>query len=223
MQEDMNRVGIPRFTLLMASILWICALVPSALAGLSWDSREVTARPSPGASTATAEFHFRNIDGTAITIASVHPACGCTTAKLEKTRYASGEAGMLIVTFTIGDRTGPQRKTIEVQEAGEKAPDVLTLAVPLPEPMKVSPGALEWRIGGAPEAKDIQVSATSGMQLDRAVATSAEFQVRSAPSSKGGWTIEVRPLDCGGPMTALLRVYFAGQSSGAVLVPLRIR
>lgn len=219
----MSRIGTFRPSLLMACVLWTCALVPFADAGLSWDSHEVTIPPAPGASAVTAEFHFRNTETTAMTITSVHPACGCTTAKLEKTRYAPGETGVLTVTFTIGDRTGPQRKTIEVQEAGAKAPDVLTLSVPLPEPMKVSPSALEWKVGETPAAKAIQISTNPGVQFDRAESTSTEFEIHSTPAAHGGWAIQVRPFACDSPTTALLRIYFSGKSIGTVLVPLRVR
>lgn len=218
----MNRAGIFRSPLIVAYALWICAIVPVSHAGLSWDSHEVTAPPVPGASAVTGEFHFRNTEATAVTIASVHPACGCTTVKLEKTRYAPGEMGVLTVTFTIGDRTGAQQKTIEVQEEGAKAPDVLTLSVPLPEPMKVSSSTLEWKIGDTPATKDIQVSTNSGVHFDRVESTSTEFEIHSAPAAHGEVTVKVRPLVCDNPTTALLRVYFSGSSSGAVLVPLRV-
>jgi len=194
-----------------------------AHAGLQWEATTVKADGSGGQDRVTAEFRFKNAGSQEVTIASVHPSCGCTTSALSKTRFAASEAGVLTVLFTVGERTGMQRKTIEVQEEGEKVPTVLTLEVSLPEPLKVVPLALEWKKGEASVTRDIEVSALSGVNLGEVESTLPLFEIGTRKTREGAWTISIRPKASDAPTTALLRVHFSGRSNGAVVVPLRIR
>ncbi len=218
------RRSFPFRTFWMAGIFWgpVIFGLP-AYAGLQWEATTVQADGSSGQDRVTAKFRFKNTGGQEVTIASIRPSCGCTTAALPKTRFAVGEAGELTVLFTVGGRTGMQRKTIEVREVGEKATMVLTLEVSLPEPLKVVPLALEWKKGETPVTRDIEVSALSGVNLGEVESTLPLFETQTRKTCEGAWTISVRPKASDAPATALLRVHFGGGSSGAVVVPLRIR
>jgi len=201
--------------------LWL--LPALAHAGLKWDSTLVRAEAVAGQDRVTAEFPFQNGGTADVAVASLRPTCDCTTAALaqNKARYAPGERGAVEVTFTVGDRTGYQRKTVEVWEQGAKAPTVLTLAVHLSEPLKVTPNELKWRKGDT-SAKTVEVSALQGVKIEQVETTAKGFAVQTKESASGIWTISVQPQAEEKPFPALLRVHFSGNAAGVISVPLSV-
>jgi hypothetical protein len=192
-----------------------------AHAGLKWDSTLVREEALAGQDVVNAEFRFQNDGDKDATIDSVRATCGCTTASVAKMRYAPGEVGTVAVVFTVGDRSGYQRKTVEVREQGAKAPIVLTLAVHLAEPVKVSPAELKWKKGET-SAKTVEVSALPGVRIEKVETTAPEFEVQSKEASPGTWAIAVRPQAADKPVSALLRVTFSGRAAGVISVPVAI-
>jgi hypothetical protein len=106
---------------------------------------------------------------------------------------------------------------------GEKAPTVLTLEVSLPDPLKVTPSELEWKKDKTPAAKDVQISALPGVEIVEAESTLPFFEIKTRKIHEGAWMVSILPKTSDSPATALLRVRFSGDASGAVSIPLRIR
>src|SRR5207245_2343796 len=65
--------------------------------------------------TAYAHVKYQNTGTTPVHFKSVKASCGCTTTQTQKEMVNPGEKGEIVATFTIGDRTGQQIKTVTVQ------------------------------------------------------------------------------------------------------------
>ena len=117
----MTRTILPLLALLA---MLGCAQAQSAL---RWDKKIIELQPGPLEKTAKGEFTFTNVGKQPVTIDSVKPSCGCTTAGLEKKIFQPGETGHLTAVFTIGSRKGDQAKSIRVNVRGENPATLLTL------------------------------------------------------------------------------------------------
>lgn len=142
----------------LSFILSTLVLHGMAFADIQWEKKELEFFPSPTDTSVTAEFHFTNTGAKPVTIASVKPACGCTTAVLDKTTYGPGEHGRITSVFTFGQRTGLQNKQIRVSIKGGETDTILSIITHLPEIMKVSPVVVFWRTGDAPQPKTIELT-----------------------------------------------------------------
>ena len=129
----------------------------SAVAELSWSNTTVTIRPAGEVEYVEAEFPFRNVGSTDITIAEIHTSCGCTAAQPDKVNYAAGERGTIRARFDTRGRYGHQQKTISVTVAGPPPTTVnLQLIVELPAPYTVAPRLLRWPVGSSPNPQSIR-------------------------------------------------------------------
>jgi len=115
-----------------------------------FETSEISQTVSTEARKAIAVFRFKNTGQNTVTIKSVQPNCGCTTAEITRQVYQAGETGEISVVFTFGDRIGPQKKIIQVET--DDAPNKsisLILRVNINEPLICSTHLLRWRIGDA--------------------------------------------------------------------------
>jgi hypothetical protein len=133
-------------------------------AELRWAETTIERSARAGDDAVEAVFRFRNHGTTAATFQPVESSCGCTTAAPAKAAYAPGEAGGLRVRFDIGDRMGPQEKTLRVRTVeNPEAVTMLTLRVDIRAPLDVSPRLLVWAVGEEPRAKAAQLQPEPGV------------------------------------------------------------
>lgn len=142
----------------LSFILSTLVLRGMACADIQWEKKELEFFPSPTDTSVTAEFNFTNTGRKPVTIASIKPACGCTTAVLDKTTFGPGERGRITSVFTFGQRSGLQNKQIRVSVKGEETDTILSIIAHLPELVKVSPAVVFWRTGDAAQPKTIQLT-----------------------------------------------------------------
>ncbi|MFA6961378.1 MAG: DUF1573 domain-containing protein [Opitutaceae bacterium] len=117
-------------TRFLATALLALLLTPFVSAALVFEKTSITLEPDKPVEHLDTEYLFKNEGTTAVTVTDTTTSCGCTVPALEKKTYAPGEKGVLKVRFDIGDRQGPQNRTITlVTDAGTQ---VLTLIVNLP-------------------------------------------------------------------------------------------
>lgn len=139
-----------------ALLLAVASLFAStALAGLEFTTTTVDATAKAGEDVIVAEFPFKNTGETPVVIDQVISSCGCTVPELVKKDYAPGEQGKIVAKFTVGDRQGPQSKTITVRTADES--HVLRLKADLPIRVTAVPRLVVFRAGET-AAKTIKVS-----------------------------------------------------------------
>jgi hypothetical protein len=147
---------------LIFGLLWSFAALPQAWAfGLAWEKDTITVDADPDQKEVRAEFSFHNDGDRPITVESVTPGCGCTTATLGKKTYAVGESGKIQIVFTVGERTGLQEKSILVQTDDPRMtePVELLLKVNIHAYLDFEPHALFWNVGDEPTEKTIACTA----------------------------------------------------------------
>lgn len=150
-------------------ILWFgipLLFVPAGFGALAWDSQRVELTALHGAKEAVGIFRFANVGGGPITITTIQPSCGCTTAELAKRTYAPGESGEIKAVFNLGDMTGVQEKSIAVTtDDAPGKPVSLILHVTIPERYSCTPRLLLWRMGEKPEEKFALIAPAEGQRI----------------------------------------------------------
>lgn len=180
-----------------------------ACADLEWEKKDLEFHPAVTDTEVKAEFHFANTGTDPITIASVEPACGCTTAVLDKTTYQPGEKGRITTVFTLGQRTGLQNKPIRVAIKGQKEPTILSVIAHLPELVKVSPQFVFWLTGDAPQPKTIDLTVVRDTQIRVGKVTSSDPSMTVALETvqEGkSYKVVVTPGQTDTPASALLSI-----------------
>ena len=167
-------------------------------AELKWDQTTLELHPTYGEKEAVGHFKYQNAGKTPVKLTSVKTSCGCTAAKSRQDEVAPGEKGEITATFSIGNRTGTQVKTVTVETDDAASPrTTLTLKAVLPEGLTMEPGFVSWKIGEPPTAKTLLVTAGKGYpgkKLD-VQSSSPEFGATLEPVKSGGaWKITITPV-----------------------------
>lgn len=180
-----------------------------ARAGLQWEKQELEFHPSVSDTAVTAEFKFTNTGPGTVTIQSIEPACGCTTAVLEKMTYLPGEQGTIRSVFTFGQRTGDQNKAIRVRINGQDKNTILSIIAHIPELLKVSPQLVFWKTGEAPQAKTIELNVTheNPIRVTRVTSSEASVKVALETIQEGkAYRLVVTPAQTKNPVSSLLTI-----------------
>lgn len=186
-------------------------LCVAARAELKWEQSTIDLHPSVSDKTAVAHFKYQNTGTTPVHFKSVKASCGCTTTQTQKEVVSPGEKGEIVATFTIGDRTGQQIKTVTVQTDDPnpaQATSILTLKATIPQSLDIKPAFVYWQSGEELKPKKISIKATKDFPAKNITvkSNSQNFESKVEPGSASGeWTIEVTPKDTSHPFgTALL-------------------
>lgn len=185
-------------------------LAVAARAELKWEQNTIELHPTAGDKQAVAHFKYENTGKTPIHFKSVKASCGCTATQTQKEVVNPGEKGEITATFTIGDRTGQQVKTVTVQTDDPdvtKQTTMLTLKANITPSMEIKPTFVYWTSGEKPSPKKVTLKAAKEFPAkDITVKTNNQnFDSKVVPGKPGEWTIEITPKDTSHPMgTALL-------------------
>src|SRR5205085_12060151 len=94
----------------------LCLVLPSVIrAELKFEQTTLELNPAATEKQAIGHFKYQNTGDKPIHFKSVKTSCGCTAAQSQKHQVGPGEKGEITATFNIGDRTGPQVKTVTVE------------------------------------------------------------------------------------------------------------
>ncbi len=179
----------------------VLALVSAFLAAnlraeLKWDETTLELHPKFGDQEAVGHFKYQNTGKTPIRITSVKTSCGCTAAKSQKDEVAPGDKGEITATFSIGNRTGTQVKTVTVQtDEPSSQPTALTLRAVLPEGLTLTPTFVYWKVGEEPKPKTILAKAGkdyAAKHLEVKV-DNDQFTANVEPAGADSWKIVVTP------------------------------
>ncbi len=186
---------------------WIAA---AAQAELSWEKTELDLHPALGDATAVGVFKYENKSDKPVHFKSVRPSCGCTTAALPQNDVAPGEKGEITATFTIGDRTGLQVKTVTVDtDDAQKPQTVLTLKATIAQLLELQPVMVFWQPGEDPKPKTISAKAGKGVAIKNLEVTSSspDFTTKVEPGSGAGeFRIMIQPRDTAHQVNAILTI-----------------
>ncbi len=133
-------------------VLW---LTGRASAELTWTKKVIELKADARTTVLEAKFHFTNTGKTAVDIRQIESSCGCTTAELEQRHYEPGASGDIIARYTVGSHVGLQTKTISVASTDRDQPTMLTLAVQIPEILRITPPFVAWKHGEEAKVRQI--------------------------------------------------------------------
>ena len=180
-----------------------------ARAELKWDKPEVELHPTPADKQAVGHFTYQNAGMEPVHFKSVHASCGCTTAQTQKDQVPPGEKGEITATFTIGDRTGTQVKTVTVETDDPANPKtVLTLRTIIPQQLEITPTFVFWKQGEKPDAKTITVKVGKEFTVNHIKVTSSspDFQTKVEEAGKGEFKIDVQPKETNNLVASTLTI-----------------
>ena len=196
-----------RLCLLVALCFSVAA---TAQAELVWEKTEIELHPAAGDATAVGVFKYQNKGDKLIHFTSApRTSCGCTVAALQKNDVAPGEKGEITATFSIGDRTGLQQKTITVEtDDAQKRVTVLTLKAIIAQLLELQPTFVFWQSGEEPKPKTIVARISKGATIKNLEVTSsnAEFTAKVEPGAAGEFKINVQPRDTAKQINAVLTI-----------------
>jgi len=178
-----------------------------ARAELKWDKTEVELHPAD--KQAVGHFTYQNAGKEPVHFKSVHASCGCTTAQTQKDQVPPGEKGEITATFTIGDRTGTQVKTVTVETDDPANPKtVLTLRTIIPQQLEITPTFVFWKQGEKPDAKTITVKVGKEFTVNHIKVTSSspDFQTKVEEAGKGEFKIDVQPKETNNLVASTLTI-----------------
>jgi hypothetical protein len=185
-------------------------IATAAQAGLIWEKTEIDLHPAMGDATAVGVFKYTNKGNKPIHFKSVRPSCGCTTAAMPKNDVAPGEKGEITATFTIGDRTGLQVKTVTVDTDDAQQPQtVLTLKATITQALEIQPAMVFWMMDEDPKPKTITVKSGKELALNSIEVTSSspDFTAKVEPGTGAGeFRIVVQPRDTRKAINATLSI-----------------
>ena len=180
-----------------------------ARAELKWDKTELELHPTPADKQAVGHFTYQNAGKEPVHFKSVHASCGCTTAQTQKDQVPPGDKGEITATFTIGDRTGTQVKTVTVETDDPANPKtVLTLRTIIPQQLEITPTFVFWKQGEKPDAKTITVKVGKEFTVNHIKVTSSspDFQTKVEEAGKGEFKIDVQPKETNNLVASTLTI-----------------
>src|SRR5213593_1139749 len=180
-----------------------------ARAELKWDKTEVELHPTPADKQAVGHFTYQNTGKEPIHFKSVHASCGCTTAQTQKDQVPPGDKGEITATFTIGDRTGTQVKTVTVETDDPANPKtVLTLRTIIPQQLEITPTFVFWKQGEKPDPKTITVKVGKEFTVNhiKVTSSSTDFQTKVKEAGNGQFKIDVKPQDTNKVVASMLTI-----------------
>jgi len=186
-------------------------LCVGARAELKWEQNVIDLHPKVGDKTAVAHFKYQNNGKTPVHFKSVKASCGCTTTQTQKDVVNPGEKGEIVATFTIGDRTGQQMKTVTVQTDDPnptQATTLLTFKADIPQALEIKPSFVYWTSGEEPKPKKVSIKASKDFPAKNISmkSNSQNFESKVEPEKSGGWTIVITPKDTSRAMGTALTV-----------------
>jgi len=96
---------------------------------------------------------YKNIGTSEAVVSKVESTCGCTTAKLGKSRLLPGETASLEVTYNAGVNTGRFQQNVRLIVEGQDIPPVLTVRGTIDPVARALPGLLKMAPGDSKVVK----------------------------------------------------------------------
>src|SRR5213078_1934889 len=181
----------------------------TARAELKWEQTAVELHPARGDKQAIGHFKYQNTGKAPVHFKSVHASCGCTAAQSQKDEVKPGEKGEVTATFTIGDRTGTQVKTVTVETDDAANPKtVLTLRTIIPQQLEITPTFVFWKQGEKPDPKAITVKVGKEFTVNHIKVTSSspDFQTKVEETGKGEFKIDIQPKETNSLLASTLTI-----------------
>ncbi len=154
-------------------------LFSHAEASIEWEKKEITVAVHPVQLKKEVDFKFRNTGNDPVELLSMRPSCSCISAHPEKRRYLPGESGILKVVFDLGNRTGPQKKSVKIITSDNPAQNqILYLKIDIPEAYLFSTKRLTWESGQKKPTKTVTLTNVSSGAISIGKVTSSDDRLK---------------------------------------------
>ena len=188
------------FGFLVLAVLTFLIIQEDSLqkAGLHWETLHQRFDLPAGAATHSAAFHFKNTSNQPITILTIKPDCNCLVSKIAQSTIAPGASGQIDIIFNPGDRSGIQKRSIEVRTKefpGQVAN--LKLTYYIPELIRVSHRLLFWTRQGDPTSQEIELTMPDqDIKVTGVRSTNSDFTCEVITVAEGrDYKVKVTPVD----------------------------
>ena len=196
-------------TALFALALVALAPVP-ARAGLDFPKDRLVLNCGPADDQMDADFPFTNKGASPVTIVSIISGCQCLEAEAPEGEIAPGAQGKVHSVFKVGAFNGMVEKQLVVrwEEGGVAHDTVLTVAVVIPELIRIEPTTLVWDVGGAAQEQSYRVLMVwnEPIRLLTVDCSRPEFDFRAETVKDGReYLVRVKPTKLDQPLLGLFQ------------------
>ena len=180
-------------------------------AGLVFAAERVVVDAAPDQDVVEANFTFKNHGTKGAKIVSVQSGCQCLDARAPEGETAAGATGVVVGVFKVGAFQGLVEKQMlaRVQDDDGTREVVLTVAVKVPEVIRVEPGTLTWSVGQAPVEQSLLVTAIwpEKIKIKQLECSQKSFGFRIETIEDGKqYRIHVKPNDTKEQTLALFQI-----------------
>jgi hypothetical protein len=171
-------------------------------------------------------FEFTNQGEKPIRIVGIKSSCGCTVPAMEKKEFAPGEVGALNVNFKASSGVqNPSATVLLVSDEEENNFYTLKVVVSRKHSARLSSQREEWKIGSAPETREILVKITEeGTHIVEASSNNDAFDVKMTTIEPGKeYKVTVKPRTCEYPAAASLRLQTTNEKQPFLTARLEIK
>ena len=154
--------------------------VPFSEALIEWEKKEITVTVHPVQLKKEVTFKFRNTGNNPVEFLSMRPSCGCLSIHPEKKRYLPGESGSLKAVFDLANRTGAQKKSIEIITSDNPTQtQSLYLKINIPDAYLFSAKLLTWESskGNTPQTVTLTNVSSEAISIGKATSSDERFKI----------------------------------------------
>ncbi|HEX7261957.1 MAG TPA: DUF1573 domain-containing protein [Luteolibacter sp.] len=195
--------------------IWLTLAAFATAAGLEFTEMLKEVNAAVDVSSVTTEFNFTNKGKKPVTITSAKPSCDCLKVQISggKLKYASGESGVIRITFDLGNSSGTVDKTMPIYldaDPEDKPSVVLTLRAHIPVLIDVEPKTVKWELGGGklePKTIQIRMAGDKPIRVTGIKPTSDAFAYELKMLEEGKkYDVIVTPLNLQVPGISIIRI-----------------
>lgn len=152
---------------------------------IAWDELLKTADTTNGQDFARFIFTFTNVTALPVTIMSVHPSCGCTTAELPPTPWTipAGSNGVIKVAVNLAGKMGTVFKSVNIATDKGKKDLMLRINIAPPPPPRMM-------------SEQERAAAVAAAKVDRQAVFKGDCASCHAPKSQGVYGVELYKQVC---------------------------
>lgn len=196
---------------IIVSLITLLAVGISAAApALVFEKDRVTVKAAPDQDQVTAEFKFTNTGNGEARVLSVLSGCQCLEAIAPPDGIPAGTKDSIRGIFKVGAFQGVVEKQMvaRVRDDGGERDVVLTVAVEVPEVIKIEPNTLTWTVGQEPveQSFTLRVIWPEAIHLRTVECSREEFTLSIETVEEGKvYKINAKPKDTKNPILGLVQ------------------
>jgi hypothetical protein len=190
---------------------FVCILMSGALplgAEITFKTTRVLLQPRPDQEEVEAVFDFSNPSASPLRLLAADSGCTCLKTTFTSGEIPAGGSGRVAGVFRTTNQPGIVEKTIQVRvdENGKHRVIPLTVAVEMPELVKIEPRTLAWNAGGesGEQSFTVKMSGEKPILLREVTSSQPGFEIRMETVTEGAeYRVHVKPADTAKPLLGI--------------------